>query len=60
MGLNYGINNLNGKISEQDSNNILYNAYESGIYYLDTAELYGNAHNIIGEFHNKNQNIRFK
>lgn len=60
MGLNYGINNFNGKITKEQSNNILYNAYKSGIDSLDTAELYGNAHHTIGDFHKKNPGVKFK
>ena len=51
FGLNYGINNTQGKPEKEIVFQILSYAYESGIRYLDTAELYGNAHNLIGEFH---------
>jgi aryl-alcohol dehydrogenase-like predicted oxidoreductase len=51
LGLNYGINNSKGKPNKEDVFEILSCAFESGIRYLDTAELYGNAHDLIGEFH---------
>ncbi|WP_179009411.1 aldo/keto reductase [Winogradskyella forsetii] len=51
MGLNYGINNSNGKVSLKDSLEILEYAYDNSIKILDSAEAYGNAHQIIGTFH---------
>jgi len=51
FGLKYGINNLLGKPEKQSVFDILSYANERGIKYLDTAELYGNAHELIGEFH---------
>lgn len=51
FGLNYGINNLLGKPKKETVFEILSYAYENGIRFLDSAELYGNAHDIIGEFH---------
>jgi aryl-alcohol dehydrogenase-like predicted oxidoreductase len=51
FGLKYGINNSIGKPKKKTVFNILSYAYEHGIKYLDTAELYGNAHELIGEFH---------
>lgn len=54
MGLPYGINNAVGKISLEDSHVILEHAFNKGIRILDTAEAYGNAHEVIGTFH-KNQ-----
>lgn len=59
MGLDYGINNELGKISLDDSHRILLNAHVSGIKALDTAEAYGNAHKVIGEFHKSYPNYRF-
>jgi aryl-alcohol dehydrogenase-like predicted oxidoreductase len=60
MGLDYGINNSKGQISERESFEILKTAHRSGIEYLDTAESYGNAHAIIGEFHRGNPDYLFK
>jgi aryl-alcohol dehydrogenase-like predicted oxidoreductase len=51
FGLKYGINNSLGKPEKESVFNILSHAYDNGIRYLDTAELYGNAHELIGEFH---------
>ena len=60
MGLDYGINNELGKISLKESHQILLSAHVSGITTLDTAEAYGNAHQVIGEFHRSNPNHKFK
>ena len=54
FGLSYGINNSKGKVSLNDSLKILGYAYDNGIRTLDSAEAYGNAHEVIGIFHNKN------
>lgn len=59
FGLNYGVNNKTGKLGEDDIFFILEQAYKTGIETLDTAEAYGNAHEIIGKFH-KQSKIRFK
>ena len=56
MGLPYGINNSTGKVSLEDSLEILDYAFENGIKTLDTAEAYGNAHEVIGIFHHHNPN----
>ena len=42
------------------SQKILKKAYISGINTLDTAEVYGDAHSVIGRFHEKNPSIKFK
>jgi aryl-alcohol dehydrogenase-like predicted oxidoreductase len=59
LGLNYGINNKSGKVSINECNIILTNSYNSGIKTLDTAEIYGDAHKIIGDFHRRNNSKRF-
>lgn len=59
FGLNYGINKPAGKPRESEVEKILVSAYESGIRCLDTAEAYGTAHRIIGNFHMKYPDIRF-
>ncbi len=59
FGLSYGINNLKGKPEKEIVFQILSYAYENGVRYLDTAELYGNAHDLIGEFHKTNPNKKF-
>lgn len=60
MGLPYGINNSNGQVSFDDSLAILNFAYDNGIEILDSAEAYGNAHQVIGEFHRRYPTKRFK
>ena len=60
MGLPYGINNTKGKGSLDDSLEILGHAFDNGIRILDSAEAYGNAHEIIGIFHNKYPDKIFK
>lgn len=59
MGLAYGINNSSGKVSFENSCAILSKAHELGIRTLDTAEGYGNAHQVIGDFHRLNPKIKF-
>lgn len=59
MGLDYGINNSFGKISIEESYQILLKAHISGITTLDTAEVYGNAHKVIGVFHKNNPDYKF-
>jgi aryl-alcohol dehydrogenase-like predicted oxidoreductase len=59
MGLDYGINNLSGKVSKNKSIEILEYAFDNGIRILDTAEVYGNAHEIIGFYHKLNPNKKF-
>ena len=60
MGLAYGINNTSGKISLENSHTILEYAFDHGIKVLDTAEAYGNAHQVIGSFHKKHQSKTFE
>ena len=59
MGLDYGINNKAGKISLEESHQILLKAHLSGIKTIDTAEVYGNAHKVIGEFHRNYPDFKF-
>lgn len=60
MGLSYGINNPHGKIKDEEGYEILKMAFESGIRFLDSAETYGNAHQVIGDFHTQNPTYKFK
>ena len=53
FGLKYGINNTIGKPKKNEVLNLLKFAYNSGIRVLDTAEAYGNAHQLIGNYHKK-------
>lgn len=59
MGLPYGINNSVGKISLENSCRILAKAFDLGISTLDSAEAYGEAHHVIGEFHKANPKYKF-
>jgi len=65
FGLNYGINNKEGKVSKEEVNKILLLASKSGIKILDTAYSYGNAIDQIGDFHKSSDflfevNTKFK
>lgn len=65
FGLDYGINNNNGKPSTEQVFKILELAHEHGIEILDTADAYGNASELIGEFNKLNPgtfriNTKFK
>ncbi len=60
MGIDYGVNNKSGKVSLESSHEILLEASKAGITTLDSAEAYGNAHQVIGEFHRSNSNVNFK
>ena len=51
LGMEYGINNRHGKIIKSEAFDILEYAYDNGIEFLDTAPVYGDAQQIIGEFH---------
>lgn len=50
FGLDYGINNPNGKPSKEKSLQMLDYAYKNGIEYFDTAAVYGDAEELLGEF----------
>ena len=58
MGIDYGINNSRGKMSSEEATEILGAAYNAGIQMLDSAELYGNAHELIGAYHKDNASFR--
>lgn len=60
FGINYGVNNSIGKLEENQVLELFKIAHNQGIRILDTAEVYGNAHEIIGNFHKKNDDSRFK
>lgn len=59
FGIHYGINNKYGKPSSEKVNEMLNFAFDNGVRYLDTAEVYGDAHSIIGSFHNENPHKKF-
>ena len=54
FGLNYGINNKKGIPSKNEIFKIFNYAFDNKIRILDSAEVYGNSHSLIGEFHTKN------
>lgn len=57
FGLDYGISNSEGKPVLSEVSKILDLAQEKGISFLDTANAYGDAENIIGELNNDRFNI---
>lgn len=56
FGLDYGINNDNGKPNYNEVKSIFDYAYNNNINFLDTAEAYGNSHEIIGNYHEASDN----
>jgi|TARA_Y100000385_G_C13013359_1_gene602718 aryl-alcohol dehydrogenase-like predicted oxidoreductase len=60
FGIDYGVNNSIGKLEENQVLELFKIAHNQGVRILDTAEVYGNAHEIIGNFHKKNDDSRFK
>jgi uncharacterized protein len=55
FGLNYGINNKQGKPSENEIFKIMDTATENGMYCYDTASVYGDAENILGKYIKNNK-----
>jgi len=49
FGLDYGITNKNGQVSQEEIQKILQNALSNKILYLDTAQNYGDAEKRIGK-----------
>lgn len=56
FGLDYGINNSEGKPSGRTIKKILDIAFENKIEILDSAEAYGNAQECIGDYHRNSSN----
>lgn len=56
LGVDYGINNSQGKPSFDEAFEILDTAFKNGIRYLDTAASYGESEIIIGEYQKRNPN----
>ena len=50
LGLNYGINNVSGKPSEEEAFAILNEALDNGISIFDTAGAYGDSEKLLGKF----------
>ena len=59
FGLKYGINNDIGKPNFNQVKSIMDYAFENNVNFLDTAEAYGNSHEIIGKYHSSSIN-KFK
>ena len=53
FGLDYGIHNERGKVPPEEVFKILNRAHESGMYYMDTATVYGDSEKVIGQYHKK-------
>lgn len=51
FGINYGINNSTGQLTESEAQKVLEYAAAVGIRSLDTAAAYGNAEKVIGRYH---------
>lgn len=50
LGLDYGINNSQGKPSTKEAHRILDCAFDAGIRSLDTAAAYGTSHEVLGSW----------
>ncbi|WP_336933539.1 aldo/keto reductase [Acinetobacter bereziniae] len=48
FGLDYGVNNVSGRISDIEARNIIDYAYENSILTLDTAIAYGQSEEVLG------------
>ena len=57
FGMDYGISNKKGQISESEVFKILNESIRSGINVLDTAYAYGNSELVIGNFIKKHGNV---
>ena len=49
FGLDYGISNSSGEVSDEELKKILVSAKQFGVRYLDTANVYGDSESRIGE-----------
>lgn len=58
FGNSYGITNKNEIIETNSAERIIREAFEKGINYLDTAQAYGKAEEIIGKCAKYNQNLK--
>lgn len=59
FGMNYGINNKLGQVSEKEVFEILDYSHNKGIISLDTSYLYGSSESVIGKFF-KDRSINFE
>ena len=60
FGMNYGINNKNGKLAKKNIFELLDIAYDNNIINIDTANTYGDSEKLIGEYIEKNKQKKFK
>ena len=60
FGFNYGINNFDGKLSINKVFEIFNYAFKNNIRILDTAEVYGDVHSLIGKYHKNNPSKLFE
>ena len=61
FGMNYGVTNKNGQMTDRVINSIINKAIKEDIIYFDTANLYGDAEQIIGKkLKSKNAKISTK
>ena len=58
FGMEYGITNKTGQISKDEARLILEKAHSNNIEFIDTAQSYGNAENIIGETQPKDNKFK--
>lgn len=49
LGLNYGINNISGQVSSSVAKQLIESCISSGVNYIDTASVYGNSEEVIGD-----------
>lgn len=57
FGLDYGITNISGRLSNVEIRNIMNHAQISGIDTIDTAAAYGNSEQVLGDFGVSNWNV---
>jgi aryl-alcohol dehydrogenase-like predicted oxidoreductase len=57
LGLNYGINNLTGQPGMNEAFRIIDTGIENGIYFIDTADSYGTALEVLGNYIRKRKTV---
>jgi aryl-alcohol dehydrogenase-like predicted oxidoreductase len=60
FGLDYGINNSNGKVKLDEVFDMLDEAFKRNVRVLDSAKAYGDAHSVIGLYHKNRPNNKFQ
>ena len=56
LGMNYGINNADGKPSEETAEQVLSTAINGGITAFDTSSDYGTSEKVVGDYFKKQKN----